>query len=191
MRRMFSEKQLEEMIKSIGKEIDFQDVDLKVKTIEQSESNWSQEITEFPNSTDPSTTSEVIYCRANRINGELHIVMLGKITNPTASDISIYGTLSIAIDLPKEIAEKIYDVQGKKASETSSGLIRISATHAVAFRNNETGYNMSNSSDRVLMFLVNGTLANRIYISFGSPSPITLATGKDTYFEGRVSLDLL
>lgn len=186
---MFSEKQIKELIKNYAADGGFGGVDLKVKTIEQAEANWSLDVTSFPTTT--NCTSEPIFCRIQQINQELHIVMLGKINNPTESDINIYSTQVIEVTLPEEIANKIYDVLGNKVSDTLASTARVSTNFASAYGNSEVRSDMSKFMSDVVMQVINAEGANKLLIMFSRPSTINLKAGKDTYLESRVSLDLI
>lgn len=163
--------------------------DLVVDTVEQTKPNWSYDVNIFPNVA--NCTSAPIFCRIQQINGELHIIMMGKINNPTESDITAYSTLSIDIVLPENIANKIYDVLGKKVSEVIDSDTRISTNYASVFGDSDTWVDMSKYQSDVAMHIVNAPDKNKIRIIFGRPSAMVFKAGKDTYFESRVSLDLM
>ena len=126
MRRMYSKKQLqEEALQGLV------NADVKVKTIEQSEPNWS--ISFEPEMSTSAVAKGLtitnIYNRLQVINNILYIVMVNKVLNETGSAIS-YGSpdgVSGEITLPEEIADKIYDINGKKLSETGTGSVDISS----------------------------------------------------------------
>ena len=187
MRRMFSEKQIKKMIQEAPAEIleAIKNQDVKVKTIEQSEANFTGEITSFVNTS--GGTSNLIYGRVQQINGELHIVFIGSIANETESAITFYGTNEVSVTLPEEIADKIYDMAGNKVT-TSDTNIRISGSHAYGAR--DTGSDMSKYYSDVV-FIVKHNGANKISLTFSRPNQISIPAGETAYFEGRVSLDLL
>ena len=69
MRKMYSKKQIEEMTQSglVGKNI-------KVKTIEQTEPNWTLDLSEVSIVFPSGFTGTNIFSRLQKINGELEIV---------------------------------------------------------------------------------------------------------------------
>ena len=180
MRRMYSEKQLVQVI---------EEQDLKPKTLEQQEPNWAYDVEEFPSTT--GCTSEVTFCRIQKINGELHIIMQGKVNNATGSDKTVYNLSGIYVTLPSEIASKIFDVNGNPASEGVASDVRITAAPCQIYKNSETGMNFSYTETRGLLYIMNTSQENRILISFGVGAGVTLINDKDTYFEGRIFLDLI
>ena len=165
-----------------------EDKDVVVNTIEQQEANWSADIQYFPNI--GGGTANPIFCRLQKINQELHIIMLGTIANETESAISAYGTTPINIDLPEEIAQKIYDYTGAKASEAGDASTPIiSGSVAVAIRNSYV--DMSTYANDVIFFVRNVNVANRISVSFSRNTSISIPAGETLYLEGRVYLDLI
>lgn len=179
MRKMFSENQIKNIVN---------DGELKPITIEQQEPNWAYDITAFPSVT--GTTGTPIFCRIQQLNQELHIVLVGKVHNDTESDKTVYSMSGINVQLPEEIASKIYDVQGKTAVESNTN-IRISVNYASCFRDGSDTNDLSKYVATAVMLIANSGDPNAITINFGSPVGIVLVAGKDTYFESRVSLDLI
>ena len=124
---MFSEKQIGEVANE-----QLVDKDLKVKTLEQTEANWSEDFSGDDFGATFPTGLEVTYSyrRISRINGELHIVLLFKIKNPTESSISVGNSNNIQIkNIPENIASLIYDVEGDPLSEDVNDIIPISACY--------------------------------------------------------------
>ena len=179
MRKMFSENQIKGIVNQ---------GELKPITIEQQEPNWAYDITSFPFTT--GATGTPIFCRIQQLNQELHIVMIGKVHNDTGSDISVYSLTGIVVTLPEEIASRIYDVQGKTAVESNVN-IRISVNYASCFKDGADTNDLSKYTATAIMLIANTGDPNKIFINFGSPVAINLVAGKDTYFESRVSLDLI
>lgn len=207
MRRMYSQTELAELVKNVfladvesGEidldsiiaekldEIDWSDIDFKPKTVAQLEANWSADITSFPSNS--GCTATPIFCRAQQLNQEFHIVMLGKLHNNTASDISLYGLTAIEINLPEAIADKIYDVAGNKVSGTPGSYTRIDVAFASVFKEGALGADMS-KFQQCVMSVLNSSVANQIILNFNSGSSMTLKAGEDTYFESRIALDLI
>lgn len=206
MRKMYSKKQIEGMAKSVANSeiasvvdseneefvdevlASLQNEDVKAKTLEQSEANITIDITTPITIT--GATSELIFGRIQRINGELHIIYIGKVTNNTEETITGYGTQYLQIELPTEIADRLVAVDGKKASASDGNNQRISGTYASVFKDT-MGINMATALTQVQFFITNPSSANKINLSFNSRDNFNLASGSTIYFEGRVSLDLL
>ena len=185
MRKMYSKKELEKIIKGYLEA--GEDIDLYVKTLKQSQANYSADIETFPNIT--NGTSAVIFCRVQQLNQELHIVFIGTITNNTESAISSYGTTTVNIELPSEIANRIYDLTGHTVHDTVADDYGISGNFAFVSKSNKLSLSTANNNAR---FIVQNTpIANRMSVSFGSGTAFSLNAGDVMYFEGRVSLDLL
>lgn len=182
MRRMYSEKQLENIV---DEHLEVSDV--KVKTLEQSEPNWSLDIETFVNITGGTATP--IFCRIQQINQELHFIFLGKIENTSGSTIQAYQTTDLDIELPQEIAEKIYDYQGYKASETPTNDYLISYTLACGSKRDSL--NMSYFQTNLILSISNSILANHIKIKFARTTNISIDNNETLWLEGRVYLDLI
>ena len=190
MRKMFSEKQIKKMVSESSSEIveALAGQDLKVKTIEQSEANYSADLTQFVNVT--NGTSTLIFGRIQRINGELHIIYIGSIKNETENSITgVYDTSELTVTLPEKIASKIVTYGGHLVSESGNDNETISCTLA---------YVDSNASGTFTGYLPDMTFcvrksssANKIKLRFGRGSSWSINAGSTRYFEGRVSLDLL
>lgn len=155
-------------------------------TLEQTNANWKADLTQFPSIS--GGVSSLIFGRLQQINGELHLVLLGKITNNSGSPISAYSTIPIAYTLPYAIASKIYDVDGNNVS-ISGSFERISAN--IAFVSKDKGASVSNLYTDVFMIITNHSTPNAIQFTFGRSSQMTINDGETLYFESRVSLDLL
>ena len=169
---------------------DFSGKDLKAKTLEQSQANWSADITQFPNFT--GGTASVIFGRIQKINQELHIVMLGKIENATENSIGDYTTTFIEVELPEEIASKIYDVKGQPLSQSIESNCRVSYSYCSASRSDYS--DMSKYLNDVTMNLWHSSGTNQkniLRIMFQRNSTISIPAGETMYFESRVSLDLI
>lgn len=162
----------------------FENKDLVVKTIKQKQANYSVDIDTFPNLT--NGTSSPIFCRVQQLNQELHVVFMGKIVNETENNITGTGTTEIDVDLPEEIADKIYDVLGNKVSDAIGSAVRVSGSYA--FGSADTGFS---SSSNIHMFIMNKQAKNRLSISFVRNGGFTIVSGQTLYLEGRVSLDLI
>jgi len=116
MRRMYSENQIGDVaVKQLA------DKDLKVKTIEQKQANWEVNDVFDEINVPEGITYTKVFGRFEEINGVLYIVHCFKITNNTGSSINV--EIKKNIDLPEYIASKIFDFDGKKASESGSSNI--------------------------------------------------------------------
>lgn len=183
MRKMFSEKQIKGMI---ADELRSGELDIVANTVFQEEANWSLNITSFPNIT--NCDSAVIFCRVQAINGELHFIFNGTITNNTGSSITAYSTDVVKIELPSWIAERIYDIDGKTVAEADAD-IRISSTVAYISKSNKA--DISKVLADSYFQITNDSVLNKCQILFNRGAGFTLAAGETIYIEGRVSLDLI
>lgn len=157
------------------------------QTLEQAQANWGADVTSFPNMT--GATSTPVFCRIHQINAELHVVMLGKVTNETGSPISAYTLSYVYFTLPNAIASKIYDYLGNKVSDAIPNTVIVSSNVATAIK--ESRVDMSKYVTDVIFFVVNNTPSNSLGMVFSRSTQITLNDGETIYLEGRVSLDLL
>jgi len=125
MRRMFSEKQIEEMVKKTN----LQDVDLKVKTIEQNEANWELEF-KAPTISGFNKLNE--YAKFIKINQSLKLILVARYLNNDAENAKQFSLGSSTIlAVPNEIGSKVFDMSGKSVSENITqgklnNMIRVS-----------------------------------------------------------------
>lgn len=159
MRRMYSLAQIQAIVALMAKEgkLDFSDVDLKVKTIKQSQPNWSLDISEIPLDGLPEGIEySPIYARLEQVGNLLYIVWCYTLENKTEEAITV-GNPDMTITLPENIAEKIFDFAGNSAKESSNSPISAD----VAFRGDNS---YPNSLNRVVAnyTLNNLTQANKI-----------------------------
>ena len=120
MRRMYSEKQLQESaIKGL------ENADVKVKTIKQSEPNY---LFEFEVDVEDTTNFERIgnqYCRIEEVNGEIHIIMLARFHNKDTGNVRSTRLSQFDIsNIPEDISSKIYGYNGP-LNQADAGIIRV------------------------------------------------------------------
>lgn len=163
--------------------------------IEQGIANWSGavNIDLHPNLASCILTKH--YCRAQKINQKLSIVLNFSIENDTGSDISFNTAtriVSLYNSLPADIASKVYDMLGKTVAEISSpDQVLIAMARVFVF----DGVDLLSGSpvQRDFKFI----LANRAYANvfdidvIGDGSSFTFENGHTYYFTGRITLDLL
>jgi hypothetical protein len=163
MRRMFSENQIGKIAKYVAQH-DLSDVDLNVasinangavtaKTLSQSEANYDFDFSSLLKAEDETSfeIDGVPFAHFKVINGCLHIVCAVRFHNKTQETKS-FRLGQIAIDLPENIASKIYNVFGHNASESGqAGFVRT------AF----VGYSDTNSST---IRLSNTSTANQVVL---------------------------
>ena len=181
MKRMWSRNELKKNTQEY-----LANTDVKVKTIEQSEANWTLPITSF--GTFAGLTANVIFGRVQKLNQELEIVILVSYTNETESNVTAYGTSFLPIELPEAIASKIYDCDGKNATE-NGGSKYIASVSGWGSRDKET--DMSRATGTPRLFLINSPQANKIEIKFGSSSAIIVEPAGTTILEARIQLALI
>ena len=120
MRKMYSEKQIKEMIaQSPDKVLEaLQGQDLKVKTLEQSEANESLQLS--VSGLNGLTLDENSFYKAKIINGILWIIAQLKVSNDTESAISATN-ISLEATIPEKYAVKIFKTDGYTIHEYVSG----------------------------------------------------------------------
>lgn len=107
MRRMYSKKQIEAIAKYVA-QYDLSDVDLKVKTLEQSEASITDnDAFEFPTGMENITG----YKALKVINGVLWIIL--SISFSTSAEYSAGGTPAFNVKIPSSLRSKIFDINGK------------------------------------------------------------------------------
>ena len=119
MRRMYSQNRLNQIIKEAIANGLLDDVNIKVKTLSQSQANASVDFS----ATAPSTLSTGLeyspkYCRLEEINGVLYLVWNFGLKNTTESNVNI-GWLRMNLNVPESIAKRIYDFANKSVHEES------------------------------------------------------------------------
>ena len=114
MRRMYSEKQLIEVaLKGL------EDKDVKVKTIQQSEYEYVKDFSLSPDS--EYIEAQSAFTKILVKNKSMYICIVDKlINNDSASHSTTFTNVDID-DLPSKYQEVIFDVNGKKVSETPTG----------------------------------------------------------------------
>lgn len=181
MRRMFSEKQIEEMIKSIGKEIDFQDVDLKVKTIESTEPNWTQEIEyEYVQS---DVNVSIVFGNVSQYNHKINIVALLQLDNQSGSSKTFYQISLGTLEFPTEIAKKLFDYYGDSVDETPISPQPLSSSPCLG-RNITINTILSGYSFNIY----NINQPNKVTMYFNSPNGLIIANGEKVILEARIEL---
>ena len=143
-------------------DFDFSNKDIIVKTIKQTNANYSLDLDDFSfNSLPSGVNCNIVYGRIEEINGVLYIVLTGDLenTNETSTSLTNFG---LKVDLSEEIADKIYDLTGKKVSEVgaNSGI-----TADVLFKGDAT---YPNALNRVITqtTITNTNVANQFEINF-------------------------
>ena len=155
MRRMYSENQIKEMIENAPEQVvkALENQDVKVKTIEQSEANWSIDLSEISMAgLDESLEYTPIYERIEKIGNCLFIVATFKIKNPTESTIGI-GNVSLSVNIDKEeIASKIIDFGGKALNETAPAYEQRQISADVGFKgDNSYDYALNRTLFKIVM----------------------------------------
>ena len=112
MRRMYSENQVVKVL---------EDKDVKVKTIAQSEANYSFSFELIPSSSDYFLTHGSQYCKIEIVNGELHIIGVACFDNTDSDNNHNLTFSSQQITIPEYIADKIYNAIGEKLTQSPTG----------------------------------------------------------------------
>lgn len=157
MRRMYSEKQIGQVAKQ-----EFVNEDIKVKTIEQSEPNYSADFSS-KEMLDLNTGIEYnpIYARLEQIGNVLYIVNVFELENTTESTLNI-GNTRLKVSLPKSIGDKIIDVNGHALSEVEITSTAISAD--IGLKGDQ--YYPGDLNRKIFNVTLNHTAKDELTISF-------------------------
>lgn len=160
----------------------FEDKDLKVKTIEQSDYNWSIDLPLFSDFETLGLTQTRIFAKLVEINKVLYLVFEVNLANETESNITINGSVyySSNIILPSEIADKIYDHAGKKVSENTLG--EVTVTDVI---NGKYGFVGTNAYHYPLILQHQGANTVRLALTKFNTTPITINAGSSDALHGR------
>ena len=189
MRRMFSEKQL-----GIVALEQLTDKDLKVKTLEQSEFNYS---IPFELNASQSLTINNIYNRFAVIDNVLFVIVNFILTNSTGETKTLgsgYGHVgNLQFEIDSEIANKLVDINGVKVSEVATNDTLISSSPCQILTSKVLDATSVFYNGR--LSLVNRSSANKLSVQValngGSSNRITIADGASLYITARMALTLL
>ena len=156
--------------------------ELKVKTIEQSEPNWKYDLSLEGISFPEGVNATLIYGRLELINGILFFVSSLKLENTTENNISINDVVVNINNMPAEIGSKIYDILGKKVSESID--LNTLITEYSIFKSNRVG-----TASNVIGRMGNNQSANSMYVRLANSN--TLNAGDTQYFTARTFLTIL
>lgn len=151
-------------------------------TIEQSEANWSKELNSASYYVNTGVDVLSIYSRLFVMNNILYVVLLGRMTNNTGSTLTPNLRIQ-GIDLPANIANKIYDYGGNKVSDAPLSPKNISIGSGI-LTNSDYGGTISIEAGKI----INNSTANRLDIFLPTKS---LSDGDTVYFEYRAFLCLI
>ena len=185
MRRMYSQSQINQIVKNAIANGLLNDVDINAKTLSQSSPNVSVDFSEIePYVIDTGIEYKPKYCRLEEINKVLHIIWNFGLKNPTAEIIQ-QNWLRINITLPEDIAKKIFDFNNKSVHENSSG-------HPI------TAFIVHSGSEdypadlipKPLTCIIQNTITPDVFslnVYFGT----RIKAGNELYSSGRVALTLI
>ena len=176
MRRMYSEKQLTSVIQEniANNELNFNSQNLEITSEEWKAYSGGVESSDF--------TIEDIYTNISLVAGVLYLVANIKLTNTSASAIS-YPYFDKLVEIDKEIGDKIYDLNGKKVSESIAQATGITAVVGIK----AGGIDFTGIANYSFQ-LINLTTANKFYMRFREiPS---IAAGSTVYLMGRIALTI-
>lgn len=165
----------------IGSLGDFSNADFLVKTISQTEANWSG--TPYI-SGDAGIPATIIYNRFEVIGNILYVVLNFKLVNNTGSEKTVYALEGI-IAVPQIYSEKIIDFEGDNATVAKATRAIICAGKGQAFDDLQSTY-----FDDINVSISNHTIANYVRIDLTSTG-ITIANGATKYITARLFLTLL
>lgn len=135
--------------------LDFSNIDLEVKTVKQSQANYSKDFTSVAYHS--YLTPTTIFNRFEELNNDVKIIIsMYSTENQGVSHTEQEAVLSYnAVDLESDIADKIYDINGQKVSQavSASAIITIIPAKALV-----VGQEIIDCD----MILYNATIANRM-----------------------------
>lgn len=130
------------------------------------------------------------YSKIIAINGALYVVMHFSLTNPTASDVSVYNIGARLINLPTAIASKIYDFDGSPASAIVNTPCMITMG-SLTVSQSKTDNNSALQYVNFGLYHADHPSGNRVAISIAQSAGLTIPAGATRYFSGRFSLTLI
>lgn len=144
MRRMYSLAQIQAIVALMASkgELDFSNVDIKAKTVSQSQANWEVDIKSLLNPLVFKDTS-TLYAKMCLYGNELSIVISGKFVAQTESNTYKALITNKEVDIPNAIAEKIFRAEGTslKVNPTSTSGFNANITESMYVGQNPTvGY---------------------------------------------------
>jgi len=161
MRRMYSENQIIKIVEN---------VDLKPKSLEQLNYNWESGVLEINSEWLNGITASTPYCKVIVINKVLYVVLSAILSNSSESAISTANNKPIfLIDIPEEIAKKIYRKDGTTCDKPYNAFDDIASK--VLYAPLQGARTMSNMN--VLLY---SPAPNKLGI-YASDTRITVATG--------------
>lgn len=167
---------------------DFSGKDLKAKTLEQSQANWTMDL-ELVNDFGSGTVLTNIYNRFEIINGMLYLIVNFSVNNPTENNVNSYSSAHInSLSIPHEIAEKLVDIKGVKASEVGANDTTIAIHECLHNSRAEIGVSISGQLNYIS--LCNDTGVDKVRITIGGQN-ITINAGATEYFSARLFLSIL
>lgn len=186
MRRMYSLAQIQAIVALMASkgELDFSDVDLKVKTVEQSQPNFSANLSFSSNFFQVTN----IYNKFIVINGVAYVICSTKLTNNTEESATAYFIASSGLNVSTAIAEKLIDADGDNAT-VSKELRCIIASHDVQVFDGYTGLAPTpTGGTNVSLNLTNETGTNNLAVIISGQ--ITIPAGETRLLMSRMPLTL-
>ena len=176
MRRMFSENQILALVKENPSAVleALENQDLKVKTLEQSEYEYSKDFTLTPSSTHFEADSA--FTKILVKNRSMYICIVDKLTNnDTEAHTTSFNQIDIS-DIPEEYQKKIYDVNSKSLDEAPIGATgNIIARFPLYIATSSLYVTLSHPSAGVLRISASGNSAS-------------IAAGTSVIVDGRIEL---
>lgn len=164
----------------------FKTKDLVVKTLEQLEYEYSQNIELSANIS--GLEIESIYNRLVVSDGFMYIILNFKVKNPTENTLSGYSPIIANVELPEKYASKIIDIDGKSVAEQNANKF-IACSHAFFGTNNVM--ELSAIQAQNLWFGINNrNVANSCRFTFVSSTSMSFVAGCEHLISSRLVLSL-
>lgn len=183
MRKMYSKKQIENMALQSTLE-GVKNEDVIVKTVEQTNPNWTLDLSNVQITFPSGFTGTNIFSRIQKINGELEIIFTFSITNNGDTTATPSNVQLGSFNIPSEIGSKIIDIGGDDLTKSiASEYVAIAGSRAV----NSTNTSVFGGNYGILSLSHNG--ANKLFIAMYFLQAI--AAGATHYYSARIQLTLL
>lgn len=179
----------DETSQDLGTLSDFSNADFVAKTLKASTANWKS---------DNLTINQVygkienIYTRVEEINNVLYVVSNFKIKNETENPITLpssaaYVAYFSVVNIPSELSNNIYDLNGFKVSETTEECL-ITSCEVEARRNTTRS---AKAIDGIKLNILNSSNPNSMHFFMKVKDNIEIPSGESIVCSIRTFLTLL
>ena len=163
--------------------------DVSVKTIEQTNANWSADMSFSPGTLPSDVSYTAGFSKAIKINGEIHFIFHCKLTNSGGSSQTVFYLGAANILLPQAISEKIYDMEGNTVHEHVDSNVLITAGKATVCSSLSA---ISSAFGEINFGLFHSNnLIDRLSFQVALSTGLAIPAGETRYISARVCLTLV